>query len=160
MPKSIEIDPSEIRTATTLKTADIKVHAYSRPLADERALRGNETLKRVLRHMLIIREFETGIASLKAQGSYGPLTYNYKGPAHLSIGQEAAAVGAALALKRTDHIYGSHRSHGEFLAKGLAAIDALDDDALEEIMERHQGGALLHKVTRHYRPASTKEAAE
>ncbi|MEM1397095.1 MAG: thiamine pyrophosphate-dependent enzyme, partial [Pseudomonadota bacterium] len=160
MPKSIEIDPSEIRKATTLKTADIKVHAYSRPLADERALRGDETLKRVLRHMLIIREFETGIASLKAQGSYGPVTYNYKGPAHLSIGQEAAAVGAALALKRTDHIYGSHRSHGEFLAKGLAAIDALDDDALEEIMERHQSGALLQKVTQHYRPASTKEAAE
>ncbi len=95
-----------------------------------------------------------------SRGSYGPLTYTYKGPAHLSIGQEAAAVGAALALKRTDHIYGSHRSHGEFLAKGLAAIERLDENALQTIMEAHQGGALLRKVVKHFNPSNTKAAAE
>ena len=44
---------------------------------------------------------------------------------HLSIGQEAAAVGAAFALKPEDKILGSHRSHGEMIAKGLSAIKNL-----------------------------------
>ena len=34
-------------------------------------------------------------------------------PAHLSMGQEAAAVGQALTLDKDDLIFGSHRSHGE-----------------------------------------------
>ena len=37
---------------------------------------------------------------------------------HLSIGQEAAAVGTALALKKKDLVFGNHRSHGHYLAKG------------------------------------------
>ena len=41
-----------------------------------------------------------------------------KTPIHLVIGQEAAAVGACAALRRTDLIYTSHRTHGAYLAKG------------------------------------------
>ena len=66
------------------------------------------------------------------------IAYTYKGPAHLSIGQEGAAVGAALALKPEDHIFGSHRSHGEFIAKGLSAIAKLDAADAARIMEAHQ----------------------
>jgi len=37
---------------------------------------------------------------------------------HLSIGQEASAVGVALALNDKDIMLGNHRSHGHYLAKG------------------------------------------
>jgi pyruvate dehydrogenase E1 component alpha subunit len=39
-------------------------------------------------------------------------------PVHLSIGQEATAVGACAALRRDDQIITSHRGHGHYLAKG------------------------------------------
>ena len=41
-----------------------------------------------------------------------------KSPIHLVIGQEATSVGACAALDATDHIYSSHRTHGNYLAKG------------------------------------------
>ena len=37
---------------------------------------------------------------------------------HLSIGQEASAVGVATALNSSDLMLGNHRSHGHYLAKG------------------------------------------
>ncbi len=39
-------------------------------------------------------------------------------PVHLCSGQEAAAVGVCAALARRDYVFGSHRSHGHYLAKG------------------------------------------
>src|SRR5688572_17316608 len=41
-----------------------------------------------------------------------------KTPIHLVIGQEAAAVGAAMPMRVTDLLYCSHRTHGAYLAKG------------------------------------------
>ncbi len=41
-----------------------------------------------------------------------------KTPIHLVIGQEATSVGCAAALRRTDLLYSSHRTHGNYLAKG------------------------------------------
>lgn len=47
-------------------------------------------------------------------------------PTHLSIGQEAAAVGVMMALQPDDHMYSTHRCHAHYLAKGgdLAAMIA------------------------------------
>lgn len=47
-------------------------------------------------------------------------------PCHLYSGQEGVAVGVCSALSREDYIFGNHRSHGHFLAKGgsLKAIAA------------------------------------
>jgi TPP-dependent pyruvate/acetoin dehydrogenase alpha subunit len=39
-------------------------------------------------------------------------------PVHLSIGQEAAAVGACAALRPDDQVMSGHRSHAHYLAKG------------------------------------------
>src|SRR6266480_4498934 len=39
-------------------------------------------------------------------------------PVHLSIGQEAVAVGVCAHLKKTDKVMSAHRSHGHYLAKG------------------------------------------
>jgi len=39
-------------------------------------------------------------------------------PTHLSIGQEAVAAGVCLALNRDDQVFGTHRSHAHYIAKG------------------------------------------
>lgn len=39
-------------------------------------------------------------------------------PVHLCTGQEAVAAGVCAALKKNDYIFGNHRSHGHYLAKG------------------------------------------
>lgn len=159
MPKQLIVDPEVTRRRATLSFAEIPVHAYVTPFSEERAARGDAALVRIFRHMLVIREFESMLGSLKATGAYGDVTFTYRGPAHLSIGQEGAAVGAALALTPGDHIFGSHRSHGEFLAKGLSAIAQLDEAALATLMAEHEGGALRDTVATHL-GGSGKDLAE
>ena len=149
MPKSIAVDPVALSHPGALAFPTIPLRAYSKPFAQEREARGDPALRDVLRHMLIVREFESMLASFKANGAYRGVAYVYKGPAHLSIGQEGAAVGQALALSPDDHIFGNHRSHGEFIAKGLAAIQRLDAARLNAIMEAHQGGVPLRIVAKH-----------
>src|SRR5262249_21893520 len=80
--------------------------------------------------------------------TYKGVSYTHAGPAHLSIGQEAAAVGMAFLLGPDDHVYGSHRSHGEILAKGFSAIRQLTDAQLVEIMRSYRDGALRRPVER------------
>ena len=41
-----------------------------------------------------------------------------KTPIHLVIGQEATSVGCCAALRKEDLLYSSHRTHGNYLAKG------------------------------------------
>ena len=59
------------------------------------------------RRMQRIRQFEE---SLIIRGTEG----------HLAIGQEAAIVGACMALNDNDYITGTHRSHGHPIGKGAA----------------------------------------
>jgi len=63
------------------------------------------------RRMLRIRGFEEAVAELMSGGQM-------VGSAHLTIGQEAAVVGACLALRDGDYMVGTHRSHGHPLGKG------------------------------------------
>jgi 2-oxoisovalerate dehydrogenase E1 component len=160
MPKELVVDPALTRRRDDIVFASIPVHAYATLLADERARHGDAKLVRLLRHMLIVREFETMLGDFKSRGAYAGIEFAYKGPAHLSIGQEGAAVGAAMALAPEDHIFGSHRSHGEFIAKGLSAIERLDERQLMNIMEMEQGGRVLSAVHRFIKPASEKALAE
>ena len=46
------------------------------------------------------------------------------------MGPEASAVGQAYLLGVDDYMYGSHRSNGEILAKGMSAINKLSDSVL------------------------------
>ena len=72
--------------------------------------------------MLVIREFEEMIVKLRS-GAYDPIRdYNYRGPTHVSVGQEGTAAGACAALRIADNITSTHRGHGESLAKGTVAI--------------------------------------
>jgi len=108
--------------------------------------------------MCAIREFETILNEIKLKGAYRGVAYNHAGPAHLSLGQEAAAVGMAFALTPADHIFGSHRSHGEILAKGFSAIRQLDDEQLLAIMRTYRDGAVLGPVERGF-DGSVRELA-
>ena len=159
MPKELLVDPEQVLKTSELTFSPVPVHAYGTSFADERKRLGDDVLKSTLRHMMVIREFETMLAYFKGTGSYRDLPYAYKGPAHLSIGQEGAAVGAAMALEPDDYILGSHRSHGEFVAKGLSAIAKLDEAPLASILDGYEGGKLRDTVATHI-GGEGKELAE
>jgi 2-oxoisovalerate dehydrogenase E1 component len=67
------------------------------------------------RRMLVIRGFEERVSALY-RDSVIP------GFVHLSIGQEASAVGACWPLQPNDVITSTHRGHGHCLAKGLEPL--------------------------------------
>ncbi len=68
-------------------------------------------LKDMLGKMLQIRAFEQKAEELFALGKV-------HGTMHLSIGQEASAVGAVSALRSSDYMTSTHRGHGHCIAKG------------------------------------------
>jgi len=64
-----------------------------------------------LRRMLRVRLTEEAIASKYSE-------QQMRCPVHLSIGQEAPAVGVSLALRDDDCVVSTHRCHAHYLAKG------------------------------------------
>jgi len=88
------------------------------------------------RRMLVIRGFEERAAVLY-RDSLVP------GFVHLSIGQEAAAVGACWALRPDDVITSTHRGHGHCLAKGLDPLGMFAElMARDEGTNRGRGGSM------------------
>ncbi len=148
MPKSQFIDPKDIRKTGKITFGTIPVNQYNRNITEEKKNFSHDDFVRIYRDMVIIREFENMINDIKIKNEYRGIAYNHPGPAHLSMGQEASAVGMAYALTVDDLIFGSHRSHGEILAKGLSAIHQLSEDALMEVMKNYFGGKVLAVVER------------
>lgn len=124
------------------------MNAYAAAPEQEAAKFGSENLVRIYRDMVFIREFESMLDGVKKEGAYRGVEYDHRGPAHLSIGQEAAAVGQCFHLSAEDFIFGSHRSHGEILAKSFSAIEKLGESDLIGIMESYMDGAPLRVVAR------------
>ena len=159
MPKSLMIRPDEIRKSGQVTFSPIPVNQYQKTLNDELDRFSREDLVRIYRDMVFIRAFESMLQEVKTQREYKGIAYDHRGPAHLSIGQEASAVGQAFLLGVEDHIFGSHRSHGDILAKGLSAIEKLPDDALENIMRTYDGGAALKVIEKDADTSSVKALA-
>ena len=160
MPKSLYIDPNEVLRPKEheIEFPKIPVIQYAKSVKDELA-EGNftkEDLVRIYRDMSVIREFETMLNLVKTTGGYNGVAYNNPGPAHLSAGQEAAAVGMAYNLDTDDFIFGSHRSHGEILAKGLRSIEILPEEELKKVMDEFWGGATVAVAGKDF-TGSTKE---
>ena len=88
-----------------------------------------ERLARMYESMVRIRVAEDRIADLVEAGEIGC-------PCHLYIGQEAIASGTCEALTEKDYVWGGHRSHGHYLAKG-GSLDAM----MAEIFGRVTGCA-------------------
>jgi len=100
------------------------------PLKKEQQL---ETYRRMLR----IRRFEQEGTRLYKEG-YIPGAY------HASIGQEAAIVGACMALRDDDYITGTHRSHGHPIGKG-AKLDCLMAELMGKVTGICKGrGGSMH----------------
>jgi 2-oxoisovalerate dehydrogenase E1 component len=146
MPKSQNINPKVVRKPQFIEFRKIPVNQYNKTIEEEKKIYTAEDFIRIYHDMVVIREFETMLNLIKTTNEYNGVPYNHPGPAHLSIGQEAAAVGMAYTLGVDDFIFGSHRSHGEILAKGLSAIHRLDEDTLYSVMKNFFGGSALKVV--------------
>ena len=68
-------------------------------------------LREALRRMHLVRQFEEGAEQAYMRGQI-------HGTMHLSIGQEASAVGICAALGAGDKITSTHRGHGHCIGKG------------------------------------------
>jgi len=148
MPKSMTVNPADLRKSGMLKIPSIPLNQYKRNFSAEIATYGKDGLTAMLHDMMAVREFESMLNSIKTTGSWNGVEYNHKGPAHLSIGQEAAVVGQAAVLDPDDFIFGSHRSHGEILAKCFSASRKLDPKSLESIMRNFLDGETLRYAER------------
>lgn len=146
MPKNQYISPSDAFASGFLSFDKIPLCQYKKTLAQEKKLYTKEDFLRIYRDMRIIREFETMLNEIKTKSVYNGVEYTNPGPAHLSIGQEASAVGQAYCLDINDFTFGSHRSHGEILAKGLSSIEKLTETELYDIMKEFLGGNILKVV--------------
>jgi len=93
-------------------------------LPEEAAALAREMLAR----MCLIRSFEEKLSEAYATGEVPTEAI------HLSIGQEATAVGACFALRADDYIATTHRGHGHMLAKG-ADLDGM----MAEILAKASG---------------------
>ncbi|MFT3989528.1 thiamine pyrophosphate-dependent dehydrogenase E1 component subunit alpha [Aestuariivirga sp.] len=91
-----------------MKPSPRKAAANARPFY---RYRDAAQLKEALRRMYLIRRFEEGAEEAYMRGLI-------HGTMHLSIGQEASAVGSTMALRTTDYITSTHRGHGHCIGKG------------------------------------------
>ena len=89
-----------------------------------------------LERMLFIRSAERCLAAGRKDGLIG-------GPVHLSVGQEAVAVGVTAELRATDRVFGAHRSHSHVLAMG-SDLRALFAEVLgkETGLSKGMGGSM------------------
>jgi 2-oxoisovalerate dehydrogenase E1 component len=110
----------------------------------------------LLEDMLIIREFEEMIVKLRSVG-YPPLPkYDYRGPTHVSIGQEATSVGACAALGLQDHITSTHRGHGDSVARGCAVIRGMTEAELRRrVHAARSTHAVLARVDEFFQPLAS-----
>lgn len=98
-----------------------------------------ELLRRLYETMVLIRTVEESFVE-------PILSKEILCPCHLYSGEEAIAVGVCAALAETDTIFGTHRSHGHFLAKGGSL-----DEMVAEVYCRESGccrgrGGSMHLV--------------
>ena len=159
MPKSLFVDPAETRAPGKITFNDIPVNVYNKTVKEERKRFSDDDLVRIYRDIAILREFESMLNLIKTQGVYNGIETTYPGPAHLSIGQEAAAVGQAYLLDKNDFSFGSHRSHSEILSKALSCIQKLSEKELMDIMEGFLGGSALRATEKLGKVDDVKELA-
>ena len=96
-----------------------------------------------LKLMHYIRAFETMIAQLRS-GQLVPFDgFRFRGATHVSIGQEAVAVGACAALQVDDYITSTHRGHGHGIAKGAFVLRDSNEEQLEEAIAAYREAAKL-----------------
>jgi len=96
-----------------------------------------DAARHVLRTMWRIRRFEEAVDDLFARGLM-------HGTMHLSIGQEASATGACLALREEDAITSTHRGHGHCIAKGADLVAMMAELLAKETGYCRGRGGSMH----------------
>lgn len=97
----------------------------------------------LLSAMQVVRAVETALYEAGLRG-------DLEGPVHVSLGQEAVAVGTAAAMTRSDQMLSSHRGHGHALAIGLGPRRVV-----AEILSRADGygggvGGSMHLIAEEF----------
>ena len=91
MPKSQFVYPESSRKADFIKFQPIPINQYGKTIKEELKRYSSDDLIRIQRDMTVCRTFENMLNEIKLRSVYNGITYSHNGPAHLSIGQEAAA---------------------------------------------------------------------
>jgi 2-oxoisovalerate dehydrogenase E1 component len=133
MVKEIAVVPDFVSEIVDL--GEIPKYQFQRTAKDELAagLQPEEAAF-YLELMLTVRAFEEMIVDMKG-GKFKPHDgFSFTGATHLSIGQEAVAVGANAAIAPTDYITSTHRGHGHSIAKGTFALRAMTEAQLREFL--------------------------
>jgi 2-oxoisovalerate dehydrogenase E1 component len=128
-------------TPHKINCGSIMAYQFKGTLKDELAAKHLTKARAIdlLEDMLVIREFEEMIVKLRS-GAYAPCAgYDYRGPTHVSIGQEAASVGGCYGIDAPDYITSTHRGHGDSIAKGCVAIRAMSNEELRARVPAFKG---------------------
>jgi len=114
----------------------IPMYRYKPSLKDELSLGllSVEESLLFLRAMILQRSFEEIVRDLDSRRFIPFKGYEFRGTAHLSIGQEATAVGVMAALSKKDYITSTHRGHGHCLNKGLFALHEMNQEELKKFI--------------------------
>lgn len=160
MPKSLLIQPKDLQKKEDIVISSIPVNKYNTAFEQEIKKYGKDLLIDVYYNMCLIREFEYMLDAIKIEGSYKGISYNHPGAAHLSVGQEATAVGQSLVLDINDFIFGSHRSHGEMMAKSFSVIRKSDEKNIRLILENFSDGKVLSVVEKYFKGKNSNDEAE
>jgi pyruvate dehydrogenase E1 component alpha subunit len=119
-----------------------------------------EQLLWMYRRMLLIRQYEDTLAMVYFEGKLPPniqkgLAFDIgggtiPGEMHLSAGQEAAAVGVCVHLRKEDSVWGTHRAHHFAIAKGVP-LDRMSAEMLGKVdgLCRGKGGHMHLYDTEH-----------
>ena len=134
------ISPEGTLRPGKISFSDIPMLAYNRTVSEEKKSYTKEELLGIYHDMMVIREFEEMLIATKIMGEYKGIKHLHGGPIHPSVGNEAVSVGMAYLLGTEDFVFGTHRGHGDILAKGLSAIRKLSGEELERVMSQFRGG--------------------
>ncbi|MGA2481002.1 MAG: dehydrogenase E1 component subunit alpha/beta [Spirochaetia bacterium] len=130
--KATDILPSD-RTPRKLKVPEVMLFRYTPTLKDEldKGIITRAEALRLFRAMMLHRNVEYMVRDLDVKRFVPYEGYEYRGTSHLSVGQEAAAVGAMSMLRCEDYITSTHRGHGHCVNKGLFALQEMDEASLK-----------------------------
>ena len=102
----------------------------------EHPLPDHDTAREWLATMLLIRRFEERAGEMYAKAKVG-------GFLHLAIGEEATIVGSCRALRDTDYLISTYRSHGHALARGTEPGRVMAElFGREDGVSRGRGGSM------------------
>ncbi len=108
-----------------------------RDAGEHHDLPDRDQCEEILRKMLLIRRFEERAGEMYTKAAIG-------GFLHLAIGEEAAVVGATLAMRDTDYLISTYREHGQALARGTDP-----KDVMAELFGRQDGVSKGHGGSMH-----------